>query len=71
VCTGVIDIDTNHPKAQAPKGRKRPADFTRLIGKAIKDAADAGYVLKIECEKRAAPIATVTPLEEWKRGREG
>ena len=71
MCKGDLDIATNHPKAQAPKGRKRPADFTRLIGKAIKGAADAGYVLKVECEKRPAPIATGTPFDEWKRGREG
>ena len=52
------------------KPRKRRLDFSRLIGKAIKEAADAGYVLKIECEKRTTPSATITPLDEWKRSRE-
>jgi hypothetical protein len=58
-------------KAQATKGKKRPADFTTLVAKALKAAADQGYPIKIELGTRATPLATITPLEEWKRGREG
>jgi hypothetical protein len=62
----------NHTKAQAPEGKTRTPEFTLQIVKAMKAAADAGYVIKVELDKKAPPlIDNITPLEEWKRSRDG
>jgi hypothetical protein len=54
-----------------PKGKKRPTHFTTLVAKALKAAVDQGYPIKIELGTPAALDGTITPLEEWKRSREG
>ena len=67
---GVCAITRNQLKAQAQKGKKRATHFTTLVAKALKAAVDQGYPIKIELGT-PAPVATITPLEEWKRSREG
>jgi hypothetical protein len=67
---GVTEITQNQPKAQAPRGKKRPTRFSTLLAKTVEAAFDEGKSFKFEVVPEASP-ATVIPLEGWKQSREG
>jgi hypothetical protein len=67
---GDTQIETSHPKAQNPKGKRHPVHFTTQVAKALKAAADAGYPIKIELGTPTIE-PTVNSYEEWKRSRAG
>ena len=68
---GVQVISESSAKALAPKDKKRTPNVDLLLAKLLRQTADAGYRLTIEPVEKGAPPATIPPLEEWKRSREG